>query len=51
MGLGFSHGIHKHVGIEDEEEEWDDYQRYRDNKVKIGHSKFCLYHRSGSRDQ
>ena len=31
----------------DEEEEWDEFQRFRDNRVKISHSKFCLYYRTG----
>ena len=35
----------------DEEEEWDEFQRFRDNRVKISHSKFCLYHRTGEDDQ
>jgi hypothetical protein len=35
----------------EEEEEWDEFQRFRDNRVMISHSKFCLYHRTGEKEQ
>jgi|LauGreDrversion4_2_1035121.scaffolds.fasta_scaffold43163_3 hypothetical protein len=34
----------------EEEEEWDEFQRFRENRVQVQHSKFCLYHRTGERD-
>ncbi len=32
---------------EEEEEEWDDSVRYRDNFAKLQQQQFCLYHVTG----
>lgn len=46
MGLGSGKNRALKQQIEEEEEEWDDFQRYRDNKAQLSNSIFCLYHRS-----
>jgi hypothetical protein len=43
LGSGMAHRIKE--AEQDEEEEWDDFQRYKDNRADFTHSKFLLYYR------